>query len=763
MLRWWYYPSGCFFLYFFHCYHVGFHFIDVTFLYSFFSQLLWSENAKKNCTEKTVSSAVTSLRGTTGASDLRAWIEREFTTETRTVLETPRFSYGVAFVDDLHFCAAQYEKQDLRLLENRSEALLKGLTDGTPLFNIKRNTAMRSTVYYGLHAGSYDAAFDTNTRQTPILHQEIASDLRMQAVHLSDDFVLQRLGIVSAATGQFADLVNSSCFTQVLPHFCALSMPAMNLNEYHTALIAGATVCMQAGTADKSIVDVLRNEILELARFTMNMCTKMIAHHDQLLTCPIERAARSLVIIDVSLVARFCASLRFGCSNVTNPGGLLQLFAHEWKRYFLDPLPDGFQRDRIVYLLNEQLDSIDEKKWSISIDWLKVLQEDFAAHKDRVWTDSRVFEMLGKPVHDIAPLLSLPPLTFGIAEVDEGMLSGPPTVRSKQSSNNNMDPRSTLMVNTHFFASDTNLTTSERSTSSNPPSTATSAASPRAPFSPGPFSPAPSGHLMTDTITETETELQTTSSHQWDRLYLPVELDRAGTERSLYSGTWDHTKREYRPIQTVEEIAQGEISKTLDFTHLVGAGDVRKVLYPAAISLILRMVRILSVANKHVLLAGYYGTTRLTALHLAAKICDLEPISFDVKQAPGVVEASPSDSAQYSADFVRFLKGVVYKAAGFRLKSLLDMDEAPLLLGVESSNPVPFEIVPSQRLLVVIQSCQQLSDKDRVTLLNLIDYEDPGYLFSDNEVLGEDLCLSLTLQCLPCCGMFFVDALSTSV
>lgn len=708
-----------------------------------FAQLLWSENAKKNCTDKTVSSAVTSLRGTNGASDLRAWIEREFTTETRTVLETPRFSYGIAFVDDLHFCAAQYDKQDMRLLENRSEALLKGLTDGTPLFNIKRNTAMRSTVYYGLHAGSYDAAFDRNTRQMPILHQEIASDLRMQAVHLSDDFVLQRLGIISAATGQFNDLVHSSCFTQVLPHFCALGMPAMNLNEYHTALIAGATVCMHAGTADKSMVDVFRNEILELARFTMNMCTKMIAHNDTVLTCPIERAARSLVIIDVSLVSRFCASLRFGCSNVTNPGGLLQLFAHEWKRYFLDPLPDGFQRDRIVYLLNEQLDSIDEKKWSISIDWLKVLQEDFAAHKDRVWTDSRVFELLGKPVSSAAPALTmLHTMPSGITEVDEGTLSGPPTMRAQQNSSNNLDSRPSLLINTHFFASDSNLTPSERNTPSNNPASAiTSAASIRAPFS-----PAPSGHIITDTITESETEVEgqdSSASHQFDRLYLPVELDRAGTERSLYSGTWDHTKREYRPIQTVEEIAQGEISKTLDFTHLVGAGDVRKVLYPAAISLILRMVRILSVANKHVLLAGYYGTTRLTALHLAAKICDLEPISFDVKQAPGVVEASPSESAHYSADFVRFLKGVVYKAAGFRLKSLLDMDDAPLLLSGELSNPVPFEIVPSQRLLVVIQSCQQLTDKDRVTLLNLIDYEDPGYLFSDNEILGEYLHLSL--------------------
>ena len=177
---------------------------------------------------------------------------------------------------------------------------------------------------------------------------------------------------------------------------------------------------------------------------------------------------------------------------------------------------------------------------------------------------------------------------------------------------------------------------------------------------------------------------------------------------------------------------------------MVGAGDVRKVLYPAAISLILRMVRILSVAGKHVLLAGYYGTSRLTALHLAAKICNLDPVTFDVKHAPGVVEVAPSDSAQYSGDFVRFLKGVVYRAAGLRVRgehdgsgggdseqhvSLLTADQA-------ASNPVVYELAPPQRLLVAIQSCQQLAEKDRITLLNLIDYEDPGYLFNDNEILG---------------------------
>lgn len=729
--------------------------------------MLWSENAKKNCADKTVSSAITSLRGAAGASDLRAWLEREFTTETRTVLETPRFSYGIAFVDDLHICAQQYDKQDMRLLQNRSEALLKGLMDGTPLFNVKRNVFVRSVVYLGLHSGSYDAAYATNPRQMPVLHQEVATDLRMQVVHLSDDFVLQRMGIVSAATGQFADLVNSSCFTQVLPHFCALGLPGMGAPELHTALIAGATVCMSAGTADASMVDVLKNEIIELSRYTMNMCSRLISTNDGPLTCQIERAVRSLVIIDVSLVARFCSSLRFGCSNVSNPGGLLQLYAHEWKRYFLDPLPDGAQRDRIVFLLNEQLDTLDDKKWCISTDWLKVLQEDFAAHKDRVWTDSRVFETLEqtksddpKPSADACPTIATTTISSDSHDSTAPGISKlhlQPGVRPSLHINiaNSAAPSPmTSPIPTGMPASATSATSATFAV----PTTTTAGAGAGLHFFSSskatPMGDAAGSAVAPITEGAATAEEEEATPAPLHRLYLPVELDRAGTERSLYSGAWDHAIREYRPVQTAEEIAQGEISKVLDFTTLVGAGDVRKVLYPAAISLILRMVRILSVAGKHVLLAGYYGTTRLTALHLAARICNLEPITFDVKHSAGIVEAQPSDSALYSSDFARFLKGVVYKAAGLRMRtgdSMSGDDQAPSLLA--GSHPVGYDLVPSQRLLVAIQSCQQLSDKDRITLLNLIDYDDPGYLFSDNEILGKFFDDPGDLFCL-CCQCF---------
>ena len=368
-----------------------------------------------------MTSCSTSLLGAPTASALRHWFEREFATENTSILETARFSYGLAFVDDLHYCAQHYDVQDLRRLEDRPEALLKGLMDGSPLTMIRRNVSVRSAVTLGIHPGSRDGSFKPEQAPPPRLHISRRSDPRLlHSLPLGDDFVMQRMGLVGAASGETKRLLRSPCFAQILPHMCVLGLPSMNATELHVSLMTGAVVSMAAGlrvtttTATNSngvsiasesgngkghggdnILDVLGSEIAELSRITMAMCSKMISPlTDSSLTCAMERAIRSVVVLDVSLVSRFCLSLRYGVHNVTNPGALLQLFAHEWKRYFLDPLPSGPQRVRIVDLLREQLQGIDEKTWAISRDWLSVLQEDFAAHKDRVWTDARLFEAI---------------------------------------------------------------------------------------------------------------------------------------------------------------------------------------------------------------------------------------------------------------------------------------------------------------------------------------------------------------------------------
>ena len=586
-------------------------------------KLLWRESAKKNFEDKTVSSSVTSLRGTPTASDLRRWLEREFTTETQHVLETSRFSYGIAFIDDVHLSMAQFSNEDARLLENRSESLLKGLMEGTPFSNLTRNLSVRNPNKLGYHDSHRSGIHMSEGCEQAILHREFCSDPRFPSLYELDDFVLQRTGIICAGTGQYSEFLDSPCMTQILPHMCVIGLPANTITDLHICLIAGAVVSMTQGAVDKAIIQLLKAEIIELSRFTINMCSQIVSPIDAQLTSELERAVRSLVMIDISLVSRFCTSLRYGCNNVYNPGGLLQLYCHEWKRYFLDPLPQGAQRDRVVNLLTEQLDTLNLANWHVSNDWMKALAEDFAAHKDRVWTDSNVFRF---------------------EESDKATNSPPNETTEKEG----------------FIAS-----------------------------------------------------------------YLPVELDYLGTELCLHNGTWDATNQAYRDVRAPDELLEGGTVRVFDFTNSIGANDVRRILYPAAISLLLRIVRILSVSGKNLLLAGYYGSTRMTAIHLAAKLCGLEFIMFEVKQSPGVVEAAPSEHAKFSNDFFRFLKTAILKVAG-------------LEIGSEGQNPsLPmYEMIPPQRLLLGISGSQQLPVEDRRLLINLLEYQDTSCLFDDEEVLA---------------------------
>ena len=66
---------------------------------------LLTKGARAHCQGKTVFSATTSLRCNETADSLRTWIEREFGTEVSNVFEAPRYSHGLAFVDDLHVCS----------------------------------------------------------------------------------------------------------------------------------------------------------------------------------------------------------------------------------------------------------------------------------------------------------------------------------------------------------------------------------------------------------------------------------------------------------------------------------------------------------------------------------------------------------------------------------------------------------------------------------------------------------------------------------
>eukprot|EP01038_Epipyxis_sp_PR26KG_P006877 gene6877-9419_t len=652
---------------------------------------IWA-GVRSSFKSKSVSSTVTSLRGLPTADGLRMWLEREFLTETKYVLETPRFSYGVAFIDDLHICSHNSRKDDDSgkfMTVNRPEALLKGILASTPMFNIKRNVSVRSQATYGVHAGHNTNGRDgghhhqqqqqrtqhileTENNSLPIMHKEQTIDPRNHNI-FSDDYILQRMGIISAATttstigGEFEQLMHSYSFKDMVPHFGVVGLPSMNITELHVALITGTNQCLQAGKLDELLLNALQPEIIELCRITMFMCTNLISSTaDFMLTTSLERAIRSFVLLDVSLITRFCQSLQYGSVNVMNPGGLLQLFAHEWKRYFLDPLPTyGEQRSRISAILNQQIDQLDERTWCISVDWKKNLQEDFHSFKDRVWTDS------------------------------------------------------TLFTNKHIMKHENNASTKDDSVNSSLP--------------------------IIEDVNKPDKALQSPTQNNSEveagsRVYLPVELDRIGTEKSLNSGVWNRSIGDFNPVLTLNEITNSNINKVVDLNNNPSINNTNCILYPAALSLLLRIVRLLSSGNnrQHLLLLSYPGSTKKIATLLACKICQLKLLSFDVKNvSDSIVESQPSERSIYSISFIRFLKSAILSACGFQKhpQFVTTYNEDPTPTTSISSIPL-YQMSTPLPVIISLENSQQLTDENRQTLLHLIDYDDPATLFDDQEIIA---------------------------
>ncbi|RYH31700.1 hypothetical protein EON65_02065 [archaeon] len=606
-----------------------------------------SGSSRINCRNKAVSSSSTSLIGHTKAHSMRGWFEREFATEVPNVLETGRFTYGVAFIDDLHYLANENQK-DQHALNDQIGDLLKGILHEFPLFGIERNSSVRSVMTLGNHAGSNDGAFKINTGQPPILHKEHYSDVRLQ-LDTSDDYMLQRMGLFGAATGHLSDHVNSPWFKRLVSHYAVVSMPSLSVAELHTAFITGAIVSMASARADFNLLEVLQTEIVDLSRITLNTCLRMVSAADVMLTTPLERVLRTMTMLDIGFISRFNLSLRYGCMHVKNPGGLLQLYAHEWKRCMLDPLPDGAQRDRVAVHLIEYLDNLDEKTWGISRNWLKEIKDELKSNVDRVWTNATV-------------LSSRLQMDFDKYNVH--------TASNGENDNQSADSLS---------------------------------------------------------------------------MYLPISMDVESYQAESKKGVWNAITKQYNTFSRKASSTRS-LNRDVDMSQLLTDYEISEVMYPAALSLLLRLVRVLSVAGKHVILAGYPGSSKKTAILLAAKICQFVPMMFVAKESQSAIEGC-SDKAEAAFDFRLFMKTAVLKSAGFTDPVTLDdLENNPIhqnnpnvmlnSVGLLHPGQVYYEIIAPQRVLAVISEVEQVNSEDRRKLIHIIDYDDPTVLFTDAELIG---------------------------
>jgi hypothetical protein len=357
---------------------------------------LLTKGARAHCSQKTVFSTSTSIRAASKASDLRKWVEESFRTEVDNVLETPRYNHGVCFVDDLHLSAASDSAStDLLRGLDAPQSFLKAMLDVFPISGISRNLAsLPVNAHYG---GKPDGSMPRQMYAHPVIHRPLLTDPRRR-VMTPDNFIMQRVGFVSCATtnpnSPSSVSGRDNAISGLSKHFAVINLPTFTSTHIHMCLIAGANVALEHGLKEaksvSNVVNVLRPEIAELSRIVLLTASKMIGSGDASHTTNLEKSLRNMISLDVSTCAKFCMCLGNGAPSVSNKGSLLELYVHEWERIFLDPLPDGNQRARLISQFTSGLHDIDVSGWYISDDWLNSIMSRVGSPTAPVWANARL-------------------------------------------------------------------------------------------------------------------------------------------------------------------------------------------------------------------------------------------------------------------------------------------------------------------------------------------------------------------------------------
>lgn len=326
-------------------------------------------NSNKNFDDKTIFTSSNTLRSMNSASGLRQWLSRELATEVNFVLDTPRYSYGIIYIDDVHVGAnvQSASTSDMRYMQDQSGSLLKGIVDGTPAFGLKRNLFVRSE--FIKFEGNKDGLMERNNGRSPVMHREFQTDPRRRK-NQPDNYIIERFGLICAANCDLSVLSNCSTYCQNIQHFGISSIPSMTIDELHVCLISGLRLCINQGSSILTSVDDLMNEIVDLSNYTIDMCKMMVSSKDITTTSQLEKSIRSLIKCNVSTINHFCRSVINNSKEIVDPSSLLNAIIHEWKHTFIDPFPNGYQRSRIAILLRNGLNSLNTLEWGISDDLL---------------------------------------------------------------------------------------------------------------------------------------------------------------------------------------------------------------------------------------------------------------------------------------------------------------------------------------------------------------------------------------------------------
>ena len=189
-----------------------------------------------------------------------------------------------------------------------------------------------------------------------------------------------------------------------------------------------------------------------------------------------------------------------------------------------------------------------------------------------------------------------------------------------------------------------------------------------------------------------------------------------------------------------EELAEAVM---LNVPACPGGNDVRSLLFAEALTLVLRLVRVLSITNSNVFIMGNIGNSSQIGIHLAASLCGMKMMSFDCKGTCADVDTNPNIDTIRSLDLKHFLKLSILTACGYK-RADRSFSSSYRYHSEQDSSRVgrvaEYDHVAPQRVLLVVNSGQLLSLSDKQQLINTICHRNPCEMFDEMELVGRCIC-----------------------
>lgn len=562
------------------------------------------KSAYDHCQKNTIFSYSTSIKNHSSASSFRQWLIREMRSETDGVLEPPRGTFGLIFIDDMHLCCDdnldeyfKIVKDTNRVVCDRVDGLIRGLVEDSPAFGILKNLSKAPT--------SLTPKMPLVAEQMSTLHKEFFTQPTRPGLPKEENYYINQLGVILAATGDIKSLQKSLAFSSIMTHFCVIGIPLLSEDEVRSFLVHGVKDAVMSGSPLESPISDLTKLLRELTSFTLSVANT-IRKNENICT-PLEKSILKNTLPQITFIKRLCSSFYCAARHLTTTSSLLHLWCHEWKRNVVDPLPYGGLKQRYQWAWREKLNRVDVITWNLSPRWLQSFMEEFNQSSDPIWANCNLFE-------------------------------------------------SQCLMNSQFQKEPLELD------------------------------------------------------------YLPLRFDIS---------KFDHLYNPHNnPNGSNEELVDLHENTELDIPDSTGMNNLRSVMYPHAMSNVLRMLRILNSTNSNILILSGVGSCIRTGIKVAAAFSGLRPYFFDCANRPMSLAHGVSEDLRIAFDIQRFLKNVILEAAGY----CYSVDQ--------KSRGVMYERIPPKKILAVIFSSQLLSSIDRKKLLCIMNKSDPSSLFTDAEILG---------------------------